>query len=96
MEYDERETNYSKFIKNRTAILKLYKQCVSYGLDNSGVEWMDWMNAGDEFAKIAYDYDHGFHFKQDTLTKLYNIKLPENIILVKRIIKLTRLEVETI
>ena len=95
MIYDERETSTAKYMKNRTALGELYKQCISYGLDNCGPLWMDWMNAGDQFTKISYDYDHGVKFNQETLTNLYNMKLPENLLLVKRIIKLTRLGVES-
>ena len=94
MEYNEKETEYAKFTKNRTALGKLYNQCVSYGLDNCGPLWIEWCNIGDEFSKISYDYSHGKKFNQNTLTKLYNMKLPENIVLAKRIIKLIKLEIE--
>lgn len=94
MNYDERETEYVKFMKNRTAIGKLHDQCVSYGLDYSGPGWMNWADAADEFAKMSWDYDHGVEFKQESLTRLYNMKLPNNIIVVKRIIKLTRIGIE--
>ena len=53
MEYDEKETELAKYLKNSTALRNLYKQCISYGLNNSGEEWTDWINAGDEFAKIS-------------------------------------------
>ena len=94
MEYDERETKMSKFIKNREALGNLYTMCISYALDHSGEGWIEWMNAGDEFAKIFYDYSHGVKIKQEILTKLYNIKLPNNIIVANRLLKLIKLENE--
>ena len=95
MEYDEKETELAKYLKNSTALRNLYKQCISYGLNNSGEEWTDWINAGDEFAKISFDiYHHGFKFKQETLTKLYNMKLPNNIIVVNRVLKIIKLDNE--
>lgn len=91
MEYDERETDYVKYIKNRTVLGNLHNQCISYGLNHSGDGWMDWMNAGEEFAKIQYDYEHGNNINLDVLIKSYNITLPNNIIVVQRLIKLIRI-----
>jgi len=91
MVYDERETDYVKHIKNRTALGKLYDQCVSHGLNCSGEGWMEWTKLADEFVSILYDLEHGRKINLDILIKSYDTKLPNKIIVVQRLIKLMKM-----
>jgi len=96
---DEKDIKYSRVLTCRYTLLKLIDQCNGYIYNNEPAIYMskdlinfcDWLTLRKDIEKLLLYYDNGGEINEDFCISLYDIKITNNPILVKRLIKLIKI-----
>ena len=95
MEYSEEVYKKSRNLKIRFSLVKLRDQCNSkiefYQYNENYLTIFDWVLLKRDFIKLLSDYDNGINLNEELILKIYDIKLNNNILSIKRLIKLIKI-----
>ena len=84
----------ARMLTCRFSLLKLIVQCNKHSQEEFSISidsWLKWHELKKEFKKLLEDYDNGCKLNEELLIKIYDMKLTNNPIIVKRLIKLIRI-----
>jgi hypothetical protein len=95
MIYSEEVYKKARNLKIRYSLIKLRDQC-DFKIENfkeneKYLNIFDWISLKKDFKKLISDYDEGINLNEELILKMYDIKLNDNIISIKRLIKLIRI-----
>jgi len=94
IEYSQKDIEQGKILKNRFTLLKLREHCASMSAKEFSINinnWIQWRSLNKELDNLLDYYDNGGKINEDLLIKLNDKKLENNLITVKRLVKLIRI-----
>jgi len=96
IEYSDDVIEKSRNLKIRFSLVKMRDQCESkiqnfILFHNTFSNMCEWQNFKQQFNNLLHDYDSGIKLNDELIIKLYDIKFNNNLIAIKRLIKLIKI-----
>lgn len=96
MEYSTETLHRARNLKIRFSLVKMRDQCNSkienfHHSHRPYSDIFDWVDLKKEFIKLLSDYDKCIKLNEEFIIQLYNIKFNDNILAIRRLIKLIKI-----